>query len=257
MALPEFTMQQLLESGAQFGHRSSLWNSKMKPFLFGVRSKTHIIDLSQTMPMLHRALQAVSDTVAKGGRVLFVGTKPQASNHIKESAKRSAQYYVDSKWLGGMMTNWKTVSKSIQRLRDLDEILNNENHGFTKKELLNIKRKRDNLDRALGGIKGMGGLPEALFVVDTNREKLAIAEARLLKITTIAVVDTNCDPDFIDYIIPGNDDSSRSIALFCDLVSAAAIDGLARQQGAMGGDLGSSKDEPLDEEEEKKVAVVE
>lgn len=241
MAIPNFTMQQLLESGVQFGHRRFLWNPKMKPYIFCERSNTHIIDLSQTVPMLHRALQVVSDTVARGGRILFVATKPQASNVVMEAAKRSAQYCVNFKWLGGMMTNWKTVSQSIQKLRDLDELLSKENQDFTKKERLNIERRRDKLKRALDGIRDMGGLPDLMFIIDTNREKLAIEEARRLRIPIVAVVDSNCNPDLIDYIIPGNDDSARSIALFCDLVASAAIDGIARQHSYMGGDM-----KPLD-----------
>ncbi|AHA27555.1 30S ribosomal protein S2 [Candidatus Liberibacter americanus] len=254
MALPEFTMKQLLESGIQFGHRKFLWNPKMKPYIFGERSKIHIIDLSQTVPMLNRALQAVSDTVSRGGRVLFVGTKPQASDLIMKSAKRSAQYYINSKWLGGMMTNWKTVSNSIQRLRDLDKTIKNDIHVFTKKERLNIERKRDKLERALGGIRDMGGLPDLMFIVDTNREKLAIEEARRLKIPIVAVVDTNSNPDFIDYIIPGNDDSSRSIALFCDLIASAAIDGIARQQSALGGGMDLPADLIVEDEPKSVVA---
>ncbi|MBL0848713.1 MAG: 30S ribosomal protein S2 [Candidatus Liberibacter ctenarytainae] len=251
MALPEFSMKQLLENGVQFGHRRGSWNPKMKPYIFCERNKIHIIDLSQTMPLLYKALTVVSDTVARGGRVLFVGTKEQASEHIMEASKRSAQYCVNSKWLGGMMTNWKTVSNSIQRLRDLDGILEKDDQGFTKKERLNIERKRDKLERALGGIREMGGLPDLMFVLDTNREKLAIEEARCLRIPIVAVVDTNSNPDFIDYPIPGNDDSSRSIKLFCDLIAGASIDGLARQQGAMGEDV-----KPVEELMVKKKSVI-
>ncbi|MEG8099068.1 30S ribosomal protein S2 [Candidatus Liberibacter brunswickensis] len=240
MAIPKFTIQQLLEAGVQFGHRDFLWNPKMGNYIFCKRNGTHIIDLSQTMPMLYKALQVVSDTVARGGRILFVATKPQASDCVMEAAKRSAQYCVNSKWLGGMITNWKTVSQSIQTLRNLDDTLNKENHGFTKKERLNIERHRDKLKRALDGIRDMGGLPDLMFIIDTNREKLAIKEARRLRIPIVAVVDTNSDPDLIDYVIPGNDDSSRSIALFCDLVASAAIDGIARQHSYMGGDTKSS-----------------
>ncbi len=212
----------------------------MERYIFCERNNTHIIDLSQTVPMLQKALQVISDTVARGGRILFVATKSQASDCVMEAAKRSAQYCVNSKWLGGMMTNWKTVSQSIQKLRDLEELLNKENQGFTKKERLNIERKRDKLKRALDGIRDMGGLPDLMFVVDTNREKLAIQEARRLRIPIVAVVDTNSNPDLVDYVIPGNDDSSRSIALFCDLVASAAIDGIARQHSYMGADTKSA-----------------
>ncbi|MBA5724450.1 30S ribosomal protein S2, partial [Candidatus Liberibacter sp.] len=212
--------------------------------------------------------QVVSDTVSRGGRVLFVGTKPQASSFVAEAAKRSAQYYVDSKWFGGMITNWKTISNSIQRLRKLDEVIEKESQGLTKKERLNIERKRDKLERALGGIRDMGGLPDLMFVLDTNRERLAVEEARRLRIPIVAVTDTNCDPDRIDYVIPGNDDSSRSIALFCDLIASAALDGLARQQRSSGKEeIGSSEElshhfeekenkEVKEDKEEKKEDVV-
>ncbi|EJJ25514.1 30S ribosomal protein S2, partial [Rhizobium sp. CF142] len=208
------------------------WNPKMKPYIFGDRNNIHIIDLAQTVPMLSRALQVVSDTVARGGRVLFVGTKRQASELIADSAKRSAQYYVNSRWLGGMMTNWKTISNSIQRLRKLDEILSSEQSGYSKKERLNLERERAKLDRTLGGIKDMGGTPDLMFIIDTNKEKIAIDEAKRLGIPVVAIIDSNCDPDLIDYPIPGNDDASRAIALYCDLIARAAIDGIARQQNS-------------------------
>ncbi len=240
MALPDFSMRQLLEAGVHFGHQTHRWNPKMKPYIFGDRNNIHIIDLAQTVPMLSRALQVVSDTVARGGRVLFVGTKRQASELIADSAKRSAQYYVNSRWLGGMMTNWKTISNSIQRLRKLDEILSGDAQGFTKKERLNLEREREKLDKALGGIKDMGGTPDLMFIIDTNKEKIAIDEAKRLGIPVVAIIDSNCDPDLIDYPIPGNDDASRAIALYCDLLARAAIDGIARQQGASGRDLGAS-----------------
>src|ERR1700761_6455565 len=246
MALPDFSMRQLLEAGVHFGHQTHRWNPKMKPYIFGDRSNIHIIDLAQTVPMLSRALQVVSDTVARGGRVLFVGTKRQASELIADSAKRSAQYYVNSRWLGGMMTNWKTISNSIQRLRKLDEILNGEAQGFTKKERLNLEREREKLDKALGGIRDMGGTPDLMFIIDTNKEKIAIDEAKRLGIPVVAIIDSNCDPDLIDYPIPGNDDASRAIALYCELISRAAIDGLGRQQGAAGVDLGAQA-EPIAE----------
>jgi small subunit ribosomal protein S2 len=240
MALPDFSMRQLLEAGVHFGHQTHRWNPKMKPYIFGDRNNIHIIDLAQTVPMLSRALQVVSDTVARGGRVLFVGTKRQASELIADSAKRSAQYYVNSRWLGGMMTNWKTISNSIQRLRKLDEILSSEQSGYNKKERLNLEREREKLDKALGGIKDMGGTPDLMFIIDTNKEKIAIDEAKRLGIPVVAIIDSNCDPDLIDYPIPGNDDASRAIALYCDLIARAAIDGIARQQGASGRDLGAS-----------------
>jgi small subunit ribosomal protein S2 len=246
MALPDFSMRQLLEAGVHFGHQTHRWNPKMKPYIFGDRNNIHIIDLAQTVPMLSRALQVVSDTVARGGRVLFVGTKRQASEIIADSAKRSAQYYVNSRWLGGMMTNWKTISNSIQRLRKLDEILNGEAQGFTKKERLNLEREREKLDKALGGIRDMGGTPDLMVVIDTNKEKIAIDEAKRLGIPVVAIIDSNCDPDLIDYPIPGNDDASRAIALYCDLISRAAIDGIARQQSASGRDLGASVEAPVE-----------
>jgi small subunit ribosomal protein S2 len=246
MALPDFSMRQLLEAGVHFGHQTHRWNPKMKPYIFGDRNNIHIIDLAQTVPMLSRALQVVSDTVARGGRVLFVGTKRQASELIADSAKRSAQYYVNSRWLGGMMTNWKTISNSIQRLRKLDEILNSEQSGYSKKERLNLEREREKLEKALGGIRDMGGTPDLMFIIDTNKEKIAIDEAKRLGIPVVAIIDSNCDPDLIDYPIPGNDDASRAIALYTDLIARAAIDGIARQQGASGRDLGASVEAPIE-----------
>jgi len=246
MALPDFTMRQLLEAGAHFGHQTHRWNPKMAPYIFGARNNIHIIDLSQTVPLLHQALKLVSDTVARGGRVLFVGTKRQASDIVAESARSCAQYYVNSRWLGGMLTNWKTISNSIRRLRKLEELLNGEAQGFTKKERLNIERECEKLNRALGGIKDMGSVPDLMFVIDSNKETIAIQEAKRLGIPVIAVVDTNCDPDKIDYPIPGNDDASRAIALYCDLMAKAAIDGIARQQGAMGIDIGAQAETPAE-----------
>jgi small subunit ribosomal protein S2 len=232
MALPDFSMRELLEAGVHFGHQAHRWNPKMAEYIFGIRNNIHIVDLTQTVPMLHRALQSISDTVAQGGRVLFVGTKRQAQDAIAEAAKRSAQYYVNSRWLGGTLTNWKTVSNSIKRLRTLDEMLSsNEAQGYTKKERLTLQRERDKLDRALGGIKDMGGLPDLVFVIDTNKEDIAIKEARRLGVPVAAIVDTNCDPDGITYVIPGNDDASRAITLYCDLVAKAVIDGISRAQG--------------------------
>lgn len=246
MALPDFTMRQLLEAGAHFGHQSHRWNPKMAPYIFGVRSGIHIIDLSQTVPLLHQALKLVSDTVARGGRLLFVGTKRQASDIVADAARNSAQYYVNSRWLGGMLTNWKTISNSIRRLRRLEELLAGEAQGFTKKERLNIERECEKLNRALGGIKDMGSVPDLIFVIDSNKEAIAIQEARRLGIPVIAVVDTNCDPDQIDHPIPGNDDAARAIAFYCDMVSKAAIDGIARQQGAMGVDIGAQAEAPIE-----------
>ena len=211
-------------------------------YIFGTRNDIHIIDLAQTVPMLHRALEAVSDTVAKGGRILFVGTKRQAQDSIADAAKRSAQYYVNSRWLGGMLTNWKTISESIKRLRKLDEMLGSgEAQGYTKKERLTLQRERDKLDRALGGIKDMGGLPDLLFVIDTNKEDIAIKEAQRLNIPVAAVVDTNCDPDGITFLVPGNDDAGRAISLYCELIAKAAIDGISRAQGEMGIDVGAAE----------------
>jgi small subunit ribosomal protein S2 len=241
MALPDYSMRQLLEAGVHFGHQAHRWNPKMAPFIFGTRNNIHIIDLAQTVPLLHRALTAVSDTVAKGGRILFVGTKRQAQEAVADAAKRCAQYYINSRWLGGMLTNWKTISASINRLRKLDEMLaSGESQGYTKKERLTLQRERDKLDRALGGIKEMGGLPDLIFVIDTNKEDIAIKEARRLSIPVAAVVDTNCNPDGINFVVPGNDDAGRAIQLYCELVSKAAIDGISRAQGEMGVDAGAA-----------------
>ena len=212
----------------------------MADYIFGARNNIHIIDLAQTVPLLHRALQAVSDTVAKGGRILFVGTKRQAQDGVADAAKRSAQYFVNSRWLGGTLTNWKTVSGSIKRLRQLDEMLGSgEGHQYTKKERLTLTRERDKLDRSLGGIKDMGGLPDLIFVIDTNKEDIAIAEANRLNIPVAAIVDTNCDPKGISYVVPGNDDAGRAISLYCDLIARAVIDGISRAQGGAGIDIGA------------------
>ncbi|WEX11743.1 30S ribosomal protein S2 [Chelativorans sp. AA-79] len=246
MALPDYSMRQLLEAGVHFGHQTHRWNPKMASYIFGARNNIHIIDLSQTVPLLHQALKMVSDTVAKGGRVLFVGTKRQASDIVADAARRSAQYYVNSRWLGGMLTNWKTISNSIQRLRKLDEMLVSENLGLTKKERLNLERERDKLERALGGIRDMGSTPDMMFVIDTNKEAIAVQEARRLGIPVIAIIDSNCDPDVVDYPIPGNDDAARAIALYCDLIAKAAIDGIERQQGAMGMDVGAAAETPAE-----------
>ena len=249
MAVPDFSMRQLLEAGVHFGHQSHRWNPKMADYIFGARNNIHIIDLAQTVPLMHRALQAVSDTVAKGGRILFVGTKRQAQDGVAEAAKRSAQYFVNSRWLGGTLTNWKTISGSIKRLRHLDEVLNSgDASAYTKKERLTLQRERDKLDRSLGGIKDMGGLPDLVFVIDTNKEDIAIKEARRLNVPVAAVVDTNCDPDGITYVVPGNDDASRAITLYCDLIAKAAIDGIARAQGSHGVDIGAQAEPVVAEE---------
>ncbi len=242
MALPEFTMRQLLESGAHFGHRTQRWNPKMAPFIFGARNDIHIIDLTQTVPLLHQALVALRDVAAGGGRILFVGTKRQASEPIAAAAKRCAQYYVNHRWLGGTLTNWQTISNSIKRLRSIEETLGSaQGSGLTKKELLGLLRERDKLERSLGGIKEMGGLPNMLFVIDTNKEAIAVAEARKLGIPVTAILDSNSDPEGITYPIPGNDDAARALSLYCDLVARAIIDGLSEGQSAAGVDAGEAE----------------
>jgi small subunit ribosomal protein S2 len=242
MALPDYSMRQLLEAGVHFGHQAHRWNPKMQSFIFGTRNNIHIIDLAQTVPALSRALQAVSDVVAKGGRVLFVGTKRQAADSIADAAKRSAQYFVNSRWLGGTLTNWKTISNSISRLKKIEEMLNSgESGGYTKKEKLTLSREKEKLELALGGIRDMGGVPDLLFVIDTNKEDIAIKEARRLGIPIAAIIDTNCNPDGITYPIPGNDDAARAINLYCDLIAKAAIDGISRGQGEAGVDLGAAE----------------
>src|SRR5512135_1685021 len=225
MALPDFTMRQLLEAGAHFGHRTQRWNPKMQPYIYGSRNDIHILDLTQTVPLLHQALVALRDVAAGGGRILFVGTKRQASEPIATAAKRCAQYYVNHRWLGGTLTNWRTVSGSIARLRELEGVLGGES-GRTKKELLQLTRERDKLELSLGGIKDMGGIPDLMFVIDTNKEAIAIQEARKLNIPVIAILDTNCNPDGITYPIPGNDDAARAIQLYCDLMADSILDGL-------------------------------
>jgi small subunit ribosomal protein S2 len=247
MALPEFSMRSLLEAGAHFGHQTHRWNPKMERYIFGSRSNIHIIDLSQSIPLLHQALVAVRDVAAKGGRVLFVGTKRQASDPVAEAAKRCAQYYMNNRWLGGTLTNWRTVSGSIARLRELDALLESGGEGRVKKELLNLQRERDKLELSLGGIKDMGSVPDIIFVIDTNKEAIAILEARKLNIPIIAILDTNSDPDGITYPIPGNDDAARAIQTYCDLIADAVLDGLAAGQSAAGVDLGAAvnPDEPM------------
>ncbi len=239
MTAVTFTMRQLLESGVHFGHHTRRWNPKMKPYIYGVRNNTHIIDLRQSVPLLHRALEAIRDATAKGERVLMVGTKRQASETIAETAKKTGQYYINHRWLGGTLTNWKTISNSIKRLKDLESRLAGETVGLTKKELLNLTRERDKLERALGGIKEMGGLPGILFVIDTNKEQLAIQEANKLGLPVVAVVDSNSDPDGIQYPIPGNDDAMRAISLYCELVGLAVLTGLQAEMMASGEDIGA------------------
>jgi len=247
MALPTFTMRQLLEAGVHFGHHTRRWNPKMGPFLFGVRNGIHIIDLQQTVPMLYRAMEAARDTVAGGGRVLFVGTKRQAALPVAEAAKRCGQYFVNHRWLGGMLTNWQTISQSIHRLREMDEKLADENIGLTKKERLQLTRERDKLERALGGIKEMGGLPDVLFVIDTIKEAIAIKEASKLGIPVIAVVDSNSDPDGIPFPIPGNDDAMRAIEMYCQLISDAILDGLQQEMISSGADIGAGEEAPRED----------
>jgi len=247
MALPEFSMRSLLEAGAHFGHQTHRWNPKMERYIFGSRSNIHIIDLSQSIPLLHQALVAVRDVAAKGGRVLFVGTKRQAADPVAEAAKRCAQYYMNNRWLGGTLTNWRTVSGSIARLRELEGLLESGGDGRVKKELLNLQREKDKLELSLGGIKDMGSIPDIIFVIDTNKEAIAILEARKLNIPIIAILDTNSDPDGITYPIPGNDDAARAIQTYCDLIADAVLDGLAAGQASQGVDLGAAvnPDEPM------------
>lgn len=241
MAMPRFTMRQLLEAGVHFGHQTRRWNPKMRPYIFGERNDVHIIDLQQTVPLLRHALQRIRDVVAAGGRVLFVGTKRQAQEAVADAARRCGQYYVNHRWLGGMLTNWKTVSNSIRRLRDLESRLEEDAAGLTKNEILRMTRERDKLERALGGIKDMAGLPDMLFVIDTNKEGIAIAEANKLGIPIMAVVDSNSDPDGVDLAIPGNDDAIRAVSLYCDLVSNAVLDGIQAELAAAGEDPGAGE----------------
>jgi small subunit ribosomal protein S2 len=246
MALPEFTMRQLLEAGVHFGHQTQRWNPRMGEYIYGARNGIHIFDLTQTVPMLDAALNAVRETTAKGGRILFVGTKRQAAQPIAEAAEKCAQYYMNHRWLGGTLTNWQTVSKSITRLKQIDEALETGAEGLTKKERLGLEREQSKLQASLGGIREMGGVPDLLFVIDVRKEALAVAEANKLGIPVVAVVDTNCPPEGIDYMIPGNDDAARAIALYCDLVSRAALDGMSAQLGAAGVDLGELEEAPIE-----------
>jgi small subunit ribosomal protein S2 len=253
MALPEFTMRQLLEAGVHFGHQTARWNPKMQHHIYGSRNGIHIMDLTQTVPMLDQALQVIRDTVAKGGRILFVGTKRQAAKPVADAAERCAQFYMNHRWLGGTLTNWQTVSQSINRLKAIDEASENGFAGLTKKERLGMEREQGKLEASLGGIREMGGVPDLIFVIDVNKEDLAIAEAKKLGIPVVAIVDTNCSPDGVDYVIPGNDDAARAIALYCDLAARAALDGMSAQLGAAGVDMGEM--ENLIEEVEAEAAA--
>nr|WP_193141970.1 30S ribosomal protein S2 [Fluviibacterium sp. MJW13] len=244
---PDFTMRQLLEAGVHFGHQTQRWNPRMAPFIYGDRNGIHILDLTQTAPMLDAALNVIKETVAKGGRVLFVGTKRQAQKSVAEAAEKCAQYYMNHRWLGGTLTNWKTVSNSINRLKAIDEQMEVGAAGLTKKERLGMEREQAKLQASLGGIREMGGVPDLLFVIDVKKEDLAIKEAKKLGIPVVAIVDTNCSPEGVDYIIPGNDDAARAISLYCDLVARAALDGMTAQMGAAGIDLGAFE-EGLEEE---------
>ncbi|MFZ4126018.1 MAG: 30S ribosomal protein S2, partial [Rickettsiales bacterium] len=246
MALPAFSMRDLIDAGVHFGHKTKRWNPRMAPYIYGTRNDVHIIDLQQTVPLLHRALGVVRSTVLKNGRILFVGTKRQASDSIVEAAQRCGQYYVNNRWLGGMLTNWQTIQGSIRQLRKYEELLAQENSGLTKKERLTMQRDRDKLERSLGGIRDMGGKPDLLVVIDTNREELAIKEAQKLGIPIVAIIDTNCTADGIDYPIPGNDDATRAIKLYCKLISDAALDGL---QESLGGRTAPAKKQSSEMEE--------
>ena len=247
MALPTFTMRQMLEAGVHFGHSTRRWNPKMEQFIFGARNKTHILDLQQTMPMFQQALQALSDVTSRGGRVLFIGTKRAASEKIAETARNCGQYFVNHRWLGGMLTNWSTVSQSIRRLRDLEARLENgEINQLTKKETLQLTREKEKLESTLGGIKEMGGIPDMLFIIDTNKEAIAVQEANRLGIPVVAVVDSNANPDGVDYIVPGNDDAMRAITFYCELVQAAVLDGLQTELMKSGGDAGAAIEAPVE-----------
>ena len=247
MSLPTFTMREMLEAGVHFGHSTRRWNPRMKPFIFGERNKIHILDLQQTVPMLHAALIALSDVTSRGGRVLFVGTKRAAADKIAETARNCGQYYVNHRWLGGMMTNWATVSQSIRRLRELEARMEgDEINQLTKKEVLQLTRERDKLEMTLGGIKEMGGLPDMLFVIDTNKEAIAVEEANRLNIPVVAIVDSNAKPEGVDYMIPGNDDAMRAISFYCDLAQAAVLDGLQTEMMKTGGDAGAAADAPAE-----------
>ena len=247
MALPTFTMRQMLEAGVHFGHSTRRWNPKMEPYIFGERNKTHILDLQQTQPMLHAALKALSDVTSRGGRVLLVSTKRAAAEKIAETAQNCGQYYVNHRWLGGMLTNWTTVSQSIRRLRDVESRFESgEINQVSKKEALQITREQDKLERTFGGIKEMGGIPDMLFILDTNKEAIAVQEANRLGIPVVAVVDSNANPDGVDYLIPGNDDAMRAITFYCELVQAAILDGLQTELMKSGGDAGEAVEAPAE-----------
>ncbi len=247
MALPEFSMRQLLEAGVHYGHQTARWNPKMGEYIYGDRNGIHILDLTQTVPLLDQALKIVRDTVAKGGRILFVGTKRQAQKPVAEAAERCAQFYMNHRWLGGTLTNWQTVSKSIQRLKQIDAMMSDGAEGLTKKERLHIEREQGKLQASLGGIREMGGVPDLIFIIDVGKEDLAILEATKLGIPVVGIVDTNCSPKGVTHVIPGNDDAARAIALYCDLIARAALDGMSAQMGAAGVDLGALETAPVEE----------
>ena len=242
----DVTLQQLLEAGAHFGHQTHRWNPKMKPYIFGERNGVHIIDLSQTVPLFARALDFIRQTVAAGGKVLFVGTKRQAQDAIAEGARRAGQHFVNHRWLGGMLTNWKTISNSIKRLKSLEEQLSGDTAGLTKKEVLQLTRERDKLEMSLGGIRDMGGLPDIIFIIDANKEELAIKEANVLGIPVVAILDSNTSPSGIAFPVPGNDDSSRAVRLYCDAVADAATRGRQGGQAARGVDIGALDEPPAE-----------
>ena len=255
MAMPDFTMRQLLEAGVHFGHHTRRWNPRMASYLYGIRNQVHIIDLQQTVPMLDRALRAVRDVTAAGGRVLFVGTKRAAAEHVADAAKRCGQYYINHRWLGGTLTNWKTITGSIKRLRQIEEQLANQNQGLTKKEILEITRDQVKLERSLGGIKEMGGLPDILFIIDTNKEKLAVEEANKLHIPVVAILDSNSDPTGVTFPIPGNDDAIRAITLYCDLIAGSVLDGISAEMATSGIDIGAGEDLPIEALPEAEMAA--
>jgi len=247
MAVPTVSMQQLIEAGAHFGHQTHRWNPRMKPYIFGSRNGVHIIDLSQTVPLMARALDFVSSTVRAGGKVLFVGTKRQAQDPIADAARRCGQHFVNHRWLGGMLTNWRTISQSIKRLKSLEEQLSGEIAGLTKKEVLQLTRERDKLEMSLGGIRDMGGIPDVMFVIDANKEELAIKEAGVLGIPVVAVLDTNVDPKGIAFPIPGNDDAARAVRLYCEAVGQAASRGHDEGVVDSGADIGSMDAPPAEQ----------
>jgi len=257
MALPKFSMAELIEAGVHFGHKTKRWNPRMAPYLYGVRSGLHIIDLQQTVPLLHRALVAVREVAASNGRVLFVGTKRQAADPVAEAASRCGQYYINQRWLGGMLTNWGTIQASIKRLRKIDEVLGQENNGLTKKESLSLARDREKLERSLGGIKNMGGLPNLIFIIDTNKEDLAVKEAARLGIPVVGILDSNSSPDSITYPVPGNDDATRAIKLYCQLIADSALDGLQESLAKNSADIGESAEVPFAKPEKTADAQLE